>query len=123
MGVGGNQSMIHSARRGGKLSGRVLAVNHTGRLLPGRPFLRTGENDCYIYLYLLRPHCRFNQRGTHAMNRWDERSEDFRRARLELIKALHRKSLLDREDAEFAAPKPLLPAERDAAWDAPPRSR
>jgi hypothetical protein len=38
---------------------------------------------------------------------------------LELIKALHRKSLLDREEAEAAAPKPLLPAEIDAAWDAP----
>jgi hypothetical protein len=55
MGVGGNQSMIYSARCGGKLSGRMLAVNHTGRLLPGRPFLRTSENDCYIYLYLLPP--------------------------------------------------------------------
>jgi hypothetical protein len=57
------------------------------------------------------------------MNRWDERPDEFRRARLELIKALHRKSLLDREDAESAARKPVLPAEMDATWDAPPRSR
>jgi hypothetical protein len=36
------------------------------------------------------------------MNRWDERPDDARRARLELIKALHRKSLLDHEDAKPA---------------------
>jgi hypothetical protein len=57
------------------------------------------------------------------MNRWDERPDAFRQARLELIKALHRKSLLEREDTEFAAPKPLLPADIDAVWDTPPRSR
>jgi hypothetical protein len=57
------------------------------------------------------------------MNRWDERPDAFRRARLELIKAIHRKSLLDRENTESSAPKALLPADMDAAWDAPPRSR
>jgi hypothetical protein len=57
------------------------------------------------------------------MDTWDERPDAFRRARLELIKALHRKSLLDRENAESAAPKPPLPADMDADWDAPPKSR
>jgi len=57
------------------------------------------------------------------MNEWDERPDAFRRARLELIKALHRKSLLEREDAQSAAPKPPLPAATDAAWDALQRSR
>jgi hypothetical protein len=53
------------------------------------------------------------------MNRWDERPDDFRRARLELIKAQHRKSLLEHEEAKPDAPKPRLPAEMDAVWDAP----
>ena len=57
------------------------------------------------------------------MNRSDGRGEDVRQARMELIKALHRKSLLEREEAEFAARKPLLPDDIDAAWDAPRKSR
>jgi hypothetical protein len=57
------------------------------------------------------------------MDRWDERPDAFRQARLELIKAQHRKSLLEREDAKPDAPKPQLPAEMDAAWDAPPRPK
>jgi hypothetical protein len=59
------------------------------------------------------------------MNRWDERPDEYRRARLELIKTVHRKSLLERKDAEAGVPKPkpLWAEEMDAAWDAPPRSR
>lgn len=57
------------------------------------------------------------------MDRRDERSDAFRRARLELIRALHRKSLLDREATGSVAPKPPLPAEMDAAWDTPPIAR
>jgi hypothetical protein len=59
------------------------------------------------------------------MNRWDERPDEYRRARLELIKAVHRRSLLNREDAASVDPKsePPLPEAIDAAWDMPPRSR
>jgi hypothetical protein len=57
------------------------------------------------------------------MNSWDERSDDDRRARLELIKALHRKSLLEPEEPEPAKPTPQLPAELDAAWDALQKTR
>ena len=50
------------------------------------------------------------------MNRWNVRSDDIRRARLELIKTLHRTSLLEREEREVAALKPLLREDIDAAW-------
>ena len=43
------------------------------------------------------------------MDRRDEQSDAFRRARLELIRALHRKSLLDRETTGSAAPELPLP--------------
>jgi hypothetical protein len=56
------------------------------------------------------------------MNRWDERPDEFRRARLELLKAQHRKSLVEPEEAKPEAPKPRLPTDIDAVWDAP-RSR
>jgi hypothetical protein len=57
------------------------------------------------------------------MNRWDERPDDVRRARLDLIKALHRKSLLELDEAKPDARRPPLPEEMDAAWDAPSGSR
>jgi hypothetical protein len=57
----------------------------------------------------------------HAMNRWDERPDAFHRARLELIKTLHRKSLVERAGAPKS--RPPLPDAIDAAWDMPPRSR
>jgi hypothetical protein len=56
-------------------------------------------------------------------SKWDERPDAFLRARLDLIKALHRKSLLEREETVPAAPKPPLPAELDAAWDTLRKSR
>jgi hypothetical protein len=55
------------------------------------------------------------------MNRWDERPDAFHRARLELIKTLHRKSLVERAGAPKS--RPPLPDAIDAAWDMPPRSR
>ncbi len=58
-----------------------------------------------------------------CVDRWEKRPDDYRQSRLELIKAQHRKSLLERDDAKPDAPKPPLPAELDAAWDARPRSR
>lgn len=60
------------------------------------------------------------------MNRWNVLSDDIRRARLELIKTLHRTSLLEREEREereVAALKPLLREDIDASWDTPSRSR
>jgi hypothetical protein len=57
------------------------------------------------------------------MNRSEGRGEDVRQARMELIKALHRKSLLEREEADLAALRPRLPDDIDAAWDAPRKSR
>jgi hypothetical protein len=57
------------------------------------------------------------------MNRWDGRTDDIRRARLELIKTLHRTSLLEREERENTALKPLLRKDINAAWDTPARSR
>jgi hypothetical protein len=56
-------------------------------------------------------------------SKWDERPDAFLRARLELIKALHRRSLLEPEEPEPAKPTPPLPAELDAAWDALGRTR
>ncbi len=56
-------------------------------------------------------------------SKWDERPDAFLRARLDLIKALHRKSLLEREEAVAAVAKPPLPAELDAAWDTLQKSR
>jgi hypothetical protein len=55
------------------------------------------------------------------MNRWDERPDAFLRARLDLIKTLHRKSLVERAGAPKL--RPPLPEAMDAAWDMPPRSR
>ncbi len=57
------------------------------------------------------------------MNYSDRRAEQIRREQSELLKAIRRQQAIDREEAEFARLKPLLPADIDAAWDAPSRDR
>jgi hypothetical protein len=52
------------------------------------------------------------------MNRLDQRSQRVRQARIALIKAVRRKSMLACGDSGLATLKPLLPADIDAAWDA-----
>jgi hypothetical protein len=57
------------------------------------------------------------------VNYSDRRAEQIRREQSELLKAIRRQQAIDREEAEFARLKPLLPADIDAAWDAPSRDR
>jgi hypothetical protein len=57
------------------------------------------------------------------MNRLDQRSERVRQARIALLGAVRRKSVMACEDGKLVTLKPLLPADIDAAWDAPARRR
>jgi len=48
----------------------------------------------------------------------DQRSARVRQARIALIRAVRRKSMMACEGGGLATPQPLLPADIDAAWDA-----
>lgn len=50
------------------------------------------------------------------MNNSDGRAERIRLEQLELLEAMHRQEIIDREQAEFARLKPLLAADIQAAW-------